>query len=189
LYDVGANSVRSGFEPRRFKKRKDEMRYVTTIGDREYPVEVIDEHHVILDGKSYEVDFDDISNQPIYSLLVDGKSYEAYVYPINGSWQVLLHGRSYPVLVEGEMERRMRISSAGVVSDRAEFYLKAPMPGLVISVRVNEGQEVQKGDVLVVLESMKMQNELKSPRAGLISRLRVHPGDSVEQHETMLSVQ
>jgi biotin carboxyl carrier protein len=62
------------------------------------------------------------------------------------------------------------------------------MPGLIVSVPVNEGQAVEKGDVLLILESMKMQNELKSPRAGSVSRVRVKPGDRVEQKETLLSV-
>ena len=62
------------------------------------------------------------------------------------------------------------------------------MPGLVIAVPVEEGQPVEKGDVLLILESMKMQNELKSPRAGKVSRVRVAPGDRVEQKQTLLSV-
>jgi biotin carboxyl carrier protein len=62
------------------------------------------------------------------------------------------------------------------------------MPGLVVTVPVSEGQTVDLGDVLLILESMKMQNELKSPRAGKISRVRVKPGDSVEHRDTLLSV-
>jgi biotin carboxyl carrier protein len=62
------------------------------------------------------------------------------------------------------------------------------MPGLIVDLPVSEGQEINKGDVLVILESMKMQNELKSPRSGKISRVRVKPGDSVEQRDTLLSV-
>jgi biotin carboxyl carrier protein len=62
------------------------------------------------------------------------------------------------------------------------------MPGLVIGIAVNEGQPVKKGDLLIILESMKMQNELKSPRDGVVSRLRVKTGESVEQRQTLLSV-
>ncbi len=69
------------------------------------------------------------------------------------------------------------------------FYLKAPMPGLVVPCRFAEGQEVKKGDVLLILESMKMQNELKSPRNGTIGRIHVKAGDSVEQRQKMLSVE
>ncbi len=164
------------------------MRYITTVNEHDYLVEIIDERHVAVDGKIYEVDFDSIHDQPVYSLLLDGKSYEALVYPVNGSWQILMHGRSYPATVVDENEKRLRFSATSGVSESSEFYLKAPMPGLVVSVRVSEGQEVQRGDVLIILESMKMQNELKAPRAGVVSRLRVQQGDSVEHHQTLLSL-
>jgi biotin carboxyl carrier protein len=59
---------------------------------------------------------------------------------------------------------------------------------LIVSDSVSEGQSIEKGEVLVILESMKMQNELKSPRPGKISRVRVKPGDSVEQRDPLLSV-
>jgi biotin carboxyl carrier protein len=62
------------------------------------------------------------------------------------------------------------------------------MPGLIVAIPVEEGQEVKKGQVLVILESMKMQNELKSPREGTVTRLRVKAGDRVEQKATLLSV-
>jgi biotin carboxyl carrier protein len=164
------------------------MKYITTINEQEYEVEIFDDKHVTVNGQCYEMDFHSLSDQPVYSLLVDGKSYEAYVYPAEESWQVLLVGRQFDATVEDERERRLKIRSEGGVSERAEFLLKAPMPGLIVSVPVQEGQTVEKGEILVVLESMKMQNELKSPRAGTVSRLRVHPGDSVELRQVLLSI-
>jgi glutaconyl-CoA/methylmalonyl-CoA decarboxylase subunit gamma len=62
------------------------------------------------------------------------------------------------------------------------------MPGLVVTIPVEEGQSIQKGQVLLILESMKMQNELKAPRDGTIGRIRVKPGETVEQKQTLLSV-
>ncbi len=164
------------------------MKYVTMIGDRQFMIELLDDNHVIVDGITYEVDFDSISDQPVYSMIVDGKSYEAYMYPSDEGWQVLLQGRLYSAVVEDEREKRLRAAAGGMVADRGDFHLKAPMPGLVVSIPVEEGQEIQKGDVLVILESMKMQNELKSPRNGKVARLRVKVGDSVEQRQTLLSV-
>jgi len=165
------------------------MKYVTTIAGRDFIVEILDEAHVSVDGKSYEVDFESICDQPVYSLIMDGKSYEAYVNPADEEgWQVLLFGRLYPALVEDERDKRLKAASGGNVSERAEFHLRSPMPGMVVAVNVSEGQVVEKGCVLVILESMKMQNELKSPRAGTVSRIRVQAGDRVEQQQTMLSV-
>ncbi len=164
------------------------MRYVTNIGEREYLIEIVDERHIILDGVAYEIDFDAVGDQPVYSLLVDGHSYEAYVYPGEEGWQVLLHGTLYPARVEDERERRLRAALGSHVAERDEYHLHAPMPGLVVSIPVREGQHVEKGDVLLVLESMKMQNELKSPRPGSVARLRVKVGDRVELRQTLLSV-
>jgi acetyl/propionyl-CoA carboxylase alpha subunit len=141
-----------------------------------------------VDDQEYEVDFDTISEQPMHSLLLDGQSYEAYVYTSEKIWQVLLFGRFYPDHVEDERERRLRLAAGSTVSQRTEYYLKAPMPGLVVNIPVTEGQEVEDGDVLVVFESMKMQNELRSPRPGRVTGLRIEEGDSVEQHTILLSV-
>ena len=166
------------------------MKYIATIDDKEYAVEILDENHIIFDDKTLEVDFESVSNQPVYSLIVDGKSYEAYVYPAeNDVWEVLRRGRMYSVMVEDEREKRLRVTAGGSVSQTGEYHLKSPMPGMVVSTLVEDGQQVEKGDVILILESMKMQNELKSPRSGTISRVLVKAGESVEQRQTLLSIQ
>lgn len=165
------------------------MKYVTTIGEQEYVIEIVDEQAVRVNGQLYTIDFDSICDQPVYSLLLDGRSYESYVYPVDGEWQVLLHGRLYPARVEDERERLLRSAAQEETGGRGEFQLKAPMPGLVVAVPVQEGQAVQKGDVLVILESMKMQNELKAPQAGTVVRVRAASGERVEQRQTLLNIQ
>lgn len=164
------------------------MKYITNIEDRQFTVEIIDDKHVVVDGKVYQIDFESVSGQPVYSLIVDGRSHEAYIYPGDDSWQVLLRGRLYPVTVIDEREMRLRAAAGGGVAETGEFHLRSPMPGLVVAIPVAEGQEVKKGQVILILESMKMQNELKSPRDGTIGRIRVKTGESVEQKQTLLSV-
>ncbi|MBI5953979.1 MAG: acetyl-CoA carboxylase biotin carboxyl carrier protein subunit [Chloroflexi bacterium] len=165
------------------------MKYVTTIDGQEFEVEVVDERHIRIGERLLETDFQSVSGQPVFSLILDGKSYEGFVYQNEENWDVLLRGRQYQVKVEDERERRLKTSTGGGGASGGEFHLKAPMPGLVISTLVEEGQEVKKGQVLLILESMKMQNELKSPRDGVVGRIRVNPGESVEQKQTLLSVQ
>ena len=164
------------------------MKYITTVDDTEYLVEIVDEKHISINGKIVEVDFESVSGQPVYSLIVDGKSHESYVQQGDDNWQVLLRGRLYPVTVEDEREKRLRAAAGSDVAESGEFHLKAPMPGLVVAIPVEEGQEIKKGQVILILESMKMQNELKSPRDGTIGRIRVKTGESVEQKQTLLSV-
>ena len=54
------------------------MKYITTVEDKQFLIEIIDEKHVSVDGKVYEVDFESVSGQPVYSLIVDGRSHESY---------------------------------------------------------------------------------------------------------------
>ncbi len=165
------------------------MKYITTLDGKEYLIEVIDEHHISVNGRAQEVDFESVSGQPVYSMLIDGKSYESYVYETEEGWQVLTRGRQYNLTIEDEREKRLRAAAGGGVAESGEYHLKAPMPGLVVAIPVNEGDKVEKGQVILILESMKMQNELKSPKAGTVGRIRVKQGEKVEQRQALLSVQ
>lgn len=164
------------------------MKYITVVEGKQFIVEVVDERHVRVDDKLYEIDFETVSGQPVYSLIVDGKSHESYVYQDEDIWQVLLRGRLFPVTVEDEREKRLRAAAGAGVAETGEFLLRAPMPGLVVAIPVTEGQAIKRGQVILILESMKMQNELKAPRDGTIGRIRVKSGESVEQKQTLLSV-
>ena len=164
------------------------MKYITSVEGKQFLVEIIDDKHVSVDGKVYEVDFESVSGQPVYSLIVNGRSHESYIYQGEDNWQVLLRGRLYPVTVEDEREKRLRAAAGGGVAETGEFHLRAPMPGLVVAIPVTEGQSIKKGQVILILESMKMQNEIKAPRDGTIGRIRVKAGETVEQKQTLLSV-
>ena len=164
------------------------MRYISEVDGLEFPVEILDENHVRFGENVLEVDLAAVSGEPLYSLIVNGESFEGYVYPDEDGWQVLLLGQFYQVRVEDEREKRLRTTFQGSVHPGAESVIKAPMPGLVISVPVTEGQVVEKGQILVILESMKMQNELRAPNTGKVVRLRIKAGESVEQKQTLLNL-
>ena len=164
------------------------MKYITTVDGKEYLIEVVDEKHIRVGDRLLEVDFESVNGQPVFSVILDGKSYESFISESDEGWQVLMRGRQYQITVEDEREKRLRAAAGGGVAEGGEFNLKAPMPGLVVAIPVSEGQEIKKGQVLIILESMKMQNELKSPKDGIVERIRVKAGESVEQKQALLSV-
>jgi len=164
------------------------MKYIAEVDGLEFPVEIVDDQHVCFGDQVLEVDLAAVSGEPLYSLIVNNESYEGYVYPDEDGWQVLLQGQFYQVRVEDEREKRLRTASETVERAGAEFVLKAPMPGLVVAVLVNEGQQVEKGQTLLILESMKMQNELRAPYTGIVARLRIKVGESVQQKQILLNV-
>lgn len=164
------------------------MKYIASVEDESFEIEIRPNDHLLINGETVQADFQSVSNQPVYTLLLNGESFEALVYPTELGVQVLLRGRLFDFIVEDERQRRLRQSSGGAVIKSGEYQLKAPMPGLIIAIPVKEGQEIEQDDDLIILESMKMQNELKAPRDGKVSRIRVQSGDNVDQNQVLLTL-
>lgn len=164
------------------------MKYVTSTGDESFEIEINGENDLLVNGQRMVIDFRSVVGQSVYSLIVNGRSYEALVQPTEEGLEVLLHGQLFQVSIEDERQRRLRQSTGSVTVRRGEFHLKAPMPGLIVTVHVRDGQEVKKGDRMIVLESMKMQNEISSPTDGTVRTLRIKPGDSVDQNQVLLTL-
>ena len=164
------------------------MKYLATVGDKVLEIEINAKDQVTVDGQTLSIDFCSVAEQPVYSLIVNGESYEAYVQPTDDGLRVLLQGQLHVVQVEDERQRRLRESSVGPAARSGELNVNAPMAGLIVAVPVEEGQQVTKGQDLVILESMKMQNELKAPRDGTVTRVRVHAGESVRQNQVLVTL-
>jgi biotin carboxyl carrier protein len=162
------------------------MKYFVTIDDQVYEIEIESKGEITVDGKQIVVDLQSLAGQSVYSLILNGKSYEAFLNQTKAGTEVMLHGQRYIVEVEDERTQRLREVSGALAIQSGEIQLKAPMPGLIISIPVEEGQEVGKGDTLIVLESMKMQNELKAPREVKVTGVRVKPGDNVDQNQILI---
>jgi biotin carboxyl carrier protein len=160
------------------------MKYITTIGERQYTIEINRDDQITIDGETYPIDLRAI-DEATFSLLIDNASHEALVETNNGEIEVQLRGRLYIARVEDERASRLSRSGGGLHAASGEVTIKSPMPGLIVAVAVSEGQVVKKGQTVVVLESMKMENELKAPRDGTIISIKVSPRQSVEQGQPL----
>ena len=163
------------------------MKYVTTVGDQQYTIDINKENEIVLDGEVINADMQQMPDTLMYSIVIDGKSHDVRLSEGDGVYVVQLGGQIYEVVVEDERTRRLA-GLKGNVALTGEAILKAPMPGVVVEVPVTTGQEVAQGDIVIVLESMKMQNEFKAPRAGTVHMIYVAAGDKVEQNDTMITI-
>ncbi len=164
------------------------MRYLATVGDKVLEIEINAKDQATVDGRRLTIDVCSDAEQPVYSLLVNGRSYEAYVQPTDAGLRVLLQCQLLVVLVQDERQRRLRESFAPPVARTGELSIHAPMAGLIVAVPVEQGQHVARGQDLVILESMKMQNELKAPRDGTVTRVGVRAGESVRQNQVLVTL-
>lgn len=164
------------------------MKYVTTLNGKQFEIEIQRDGSLLVNGEHRDVDFRAMGPS-LYSILMENLSHELVIEERDeGDIEVQLRGRLYTGKVLDERAQLMAQRSGGLVADAGELTIKSPMPGLVVAIPIEVGQTVTSGQTVLILESMKMQNELKAPRDGVVQSIAVHAGQSVEQNKPLLVI-
>ncbi|MGD8628456.1 MAG: acetyl-CoA carboxylase biotin carboxyl carrier protein subunit [bacterium] len=152
--------------------------------------------HIQKDGQDYSCSIDDevfvadarlIDGPTAISLIVNRKCYEVMVTRSGRSFTVSTGGDEFEIELFDELERRSQAAGSDLADSGAEE-IKAPMPGVVVSVEVARGDKVEAGTPVVIVEAMKMQNELATLAGGTVRDILVKAGDVVESRQTLLVI-
>lgn len=152
---------------------------------------IVDDHFEFAELSSAGIDL--VEEKPgQYHLLVGGTSYRAELRSADWEKRVLvirINGHNYQLRLEDEYDQlidQLGLKSSGplLVKD-----IKAPMPGLVLKIEVSAGQNVEEGDLLLVLEAMKMENVIKATAAGTVKALHAEAGAAVEKGQLLIEME
>ena len=163
------------------------VRYVVSLQGEEHEVIVEADGGVIIGGRRREASLVATSPPVGHSLLLDGGSVPLLARGgARGGWEIDLDGHAFAVEVLDERQARIRALSAvrGAAVEIAP--LKAPMPGLVVQVAVTEGELVEAGATVLIVEAMKMENELRAAGTARVARIHVGPGDAIEKGQVLV---
>jgi len=139
------------------------------------------------DGEAVERDASVLEVEPgIFSVLVNGRSHEVKVVPGPQGYYADLDGLRSVVEVRDPRKIVARGSATGT---SGRYNVVAPMPGKVVRVLVKEGDEVEAGAGVIVVEAMKMQNEMKAPRPGRVLFVKAKVGDTVAAGEVLAAIE
>ena len=163
------------------------MKYEITIGEtmRVVDVEATSDgrYRVSWDGHSHEVDL--LKPTPeAYQMLIDGESWEAGAVAVDGGYLVDVMGLSTPVGVVDPRRKALRLAAGA-----AGGTIATQMPGRVVRLLTKVGEAVRKGQPVLVVEAMKMENEMKSPIDGTIAEILVSEGQTVEAGTKLVRVE
>ncbi len=151
------------------------------------------------DGMSFEFSKEEIASLDVQKLssssfhvLRENISFKGEIKKSNfleRKYSVKINSNLYEVKISNELDlliedMGLSLAEASVVND-----IKAPMPGLILKVQVKEGQEVKKGDYLLVLEAMKMENTLSAPRDGVVKTVAVEKGAKVDKNQLLIEME
>lgn len=156
--------------------------YLLNVNERDYPVsnEQLDELDLIrVDAENYH-------------LLHNGKAYHCQILSVNLETKevsLLLNGSKQRVQLKDKIDQLVAELGLSVVTAQASNDIFAPMPGLVLDIMVEVGQEIEAGTPLLILEAMKMENVLKSEGAGIVKSITVSKGEAVEKRQLLIEIE
>ena len=178
--------------------------FKATVGDKTYDIRLGDPGAADINGDQISYDLSLVENET-YSLVLNGKVYT--IYMIDGSTleapdgtldsrltargrevRLTICGHEYVVTVDDARSLLLRSYLSKGQTPSGTAIVRAPMPGLIVRVEVRQGEEIQPGQGLVVLEAMKMENEIRALTGGRVAAVHVTAGKPVEKGEPLVSV-
>lgn len=166
------------------------MKYGVLIEDKVYIVEITEEggtRKILWEGKSVDVDCRMKRQHWDATMILDGRPFEVSWNTNGESLSVSLDQSNYDVRISRGMMSKNKAQMLKQGSE--EEIISAPMPGMVVTVKVESDQEIQMGQPLLILEAMKMENEIRSPINGRVKQIMADPGNKVEKGDSLIILQ
>lgn len=163
------------------------MAFIIKIEDKEFKGDIRkigNTFNILLDGKPFDVEIANINKNEI-TLIIENKPYQIFIDTEN---LLTINSESYSFEIIDEQAAKV-LKSSSITAHKKEITVFAPMPGLVIEVEVKEGDSVKKGQGLLIVEAMKMQNEMKSPRDGIAKKIMVQKGQTVNSKDALVTIE
>ncbi len=168
------------------------MYTIKVNGSKEFKIELVNQKNSTIEGQfngqKFSADIIKVRDG-FYHLLKDNTSYnlELVKYtPDEKKMVVKINNTSYTLDIKDKYDDLLHSLGLDNLATKKVNDIKAPMPGMVLNILVQEGQEVKKGDGLIVLEAMKMENILKSPADGVIKKIAITKGIAVEKNQLLI---
>ena len=168
------------------------MKFKAEAGENTHDVEIVrsgDQLFARVDDHEYHLEV----SQPepnVFLFKENGKIHEFFVAPrTSPDTPLFVSGRNGEVEVKLIDPKRLRGASAGGGTADGIVEIKTMMPGKVVRIIAKPGDQVEKGDPVLVVEAMKMQNDLKSPKAGIVKEIRVGQGSTVAAGDVLAVIE
>lgn len=162
---------------------------IVSISEEKKRIEILDGNRVRIDDVIHDVALSKLSNY-LYLLKLDEKVYEITTDQLNNEdFLFFIDGRQINATARTALQEKAYELLKKQRASSSEDLVKAPMPGLLLKILKKEGEQVELGEPLLVLEAMKMENEIRSPAAGIVKDIKYREGASVEKDAEILKIE
>ena len=161
--------------------------YTAHVADQVYEI-VNSGEGFIVNGNPVMFDITQIG-EGYFHILVGVKSYRAEIVesdPVEKRYVIKINGKRYPVVLKDRFDQLLEKMGMAANKGARVNNVRAPMPGLIIDLKVKDGDQVKAGDTLLILEAMKMENIIKSPGDATVRSVKVRMGEGVEKNQVLI---
>jgi biotin carboxyl carrier protein len=154
-----------------------------------FEIEIQDKNTLLINNELHSIDILN-TGEISYHAIHQHTSYNIHITQINKeekTIEIMVNGNKYAFEIKDTMDLLLHSLGLGASKSNKLKEMKAPMPGLVLQIPVNEGDEVKKGDSILILEAMKMENVIKSPIDGKIKKINIKKSEAVEKGHLLIS--
>ena len=163
--------------------------FVVTIDEEIFSINSNQNHSVLLNDIEYEVEISQLSPHT-YKVKLENQIFHITTNKLEANkYSFLVDGHYFESFVRTKLEEEAAKILNSNSLNNGNKRVKSPMPGLILRINKEVGDDVYEGEPLILLEAMKMENEIKSPSAGVISEILVENGKSVEKNQILMIIQ
>lgn len=162
--------------------------FIATIDEEKFDVNTNNSHKVILNGSKHEIEISQLSPHT-YKVKLDNNIFHITTSKLEANkYSFLIDGHYFESFVRTKLEEEASKILNNIDQNKGEIKVKSPMPGLVMRINKQIGDNVIEGEAILLLEAMKMENEIKSPANGIITEIFCNNGSSVEKNQPLMII-
>ncbi|HEX8040182.1 MAG TPA: acetyl-CoA carboxylase biotin carboxyl carrier protein subunit [Chryseosolibacter sp.] len=161
--------------------------YSAKVNQDAFEVEIA-ENGFIVNGKAVTWDLVAVRDG-YFHIIMNDRSYRAELTETDVERKrvaIKVNGRIYPVILKDKFDVLLEKMGMSASAGAKVNHVRAPMPGLIINLKVKEGDRVSAGDALIILEAMKMENVIKAPGDATVKSVKVRTGEGVEKNQVLI---
>ncbi len=164
--------------------------FVVTVNEKKKPVSILNDAELKIDKKKYSYEISHVHNNT-YLLKCGNNYFEIVADKVNNQhYSVLLKGYHFDAVVRTALqEKAIHLLEKAQTATHQQFEVKAPMPGMILKVKKQDGDTISQGESIMILEAMKMENDLKAPQAGIIKEIYILEGNTVEKGDKLFLIE
>jgi biotin carboxyl carrier protein len=163
--------------------------FVVVVNDSKYKVKISSDEKIVVNDLEYFVELSSLIHHS-YLLKINDRVFELTSEQIGSNdYNIFFEGHKFETTVLTILqEKAQKLLEGSGESVRRHTEIKSPMPGMILKLKKSEGDKVEIGDSIVILEAMKMENDLKAPASGIIEKIYVTEGSTVEKGVLLFSI-